>query len=60
MREKKYILKRIGDGKSAHLLVNADDEKDILKLCSCGRTENKDYTCDGSHKKDTENNGCCG
>ncbi len=34
------------------MLVNAEDEKDIIKLCACGRTEKKDFTCDGTHKED--------
>ncbi len=51
-QEKKYSLKRIGNKKCSHLLVNVDDEKDIIKLCACGRTKNKDFSCDGTHKKD--------
>jgi len=37
-KEKKYYLKRIGNRKLSHLLVNIDDEKDVIKLCACGRT----------------------
>jgi len=52
--EKKYYLKRVGNRKLSHLLVNVDDEKDVVKLCACGRTEREDFTCDSAHKKDIE------
>ena len=57
--DKTYKIKKYGDGKSPHLLVNTEDENDILALCSCGKTKDKNHLCDGSHAK-TEEEGCCG
>jgi CDGSH-type Zn-finger protein len=61
-KEKKYYLKRVGNRKLSHLLVNVTDEKDVIKLCACGRTERSDFTCDSAHKKEIEINcseRCC-
>ncbi len=60
IQDKLYKIKKLGDGKSPHLLVNSDDENDILALCSCGKTKDQNFLCDGSHKNQEGDSSCCG
>lgn len=59
MDDKKYVIKRLGNGHMSHMLENANDPTDQVFLCSCGGTRDPRGYCDGTHKEKVQKGCTC-